>query len=281
MEEHVVKQGNIYFLESKDADQLVKCVGEHIPKKCRPFIVVSNNVNNKCSEFIHVCPVYTRKQAKLPTQFYYFNGRDQVACVENIIMVNRNLTTYNNFAGTIPKNKFEELYKCCCVHFGGLENPNKISQNPITNINELTEQILDSIKPILIEEINSCITSAFSELLKSKFTIQINSNDMHKDEKSLKNVECKPVIKVPKEIKNSKKGTKYSKNKRFLPEMFKEYHMDYEKLSISELIEKYSEYGVTDSLTASKKAWYVKNKLKSLGEEINSTRRRKYEKKSS
>ena len=63
--------------------------------------------------------------------------------------------------------------------------------------------------------------------------------------------------------------------------MFKEYHMDYEKLSILELIEKYSEYGVTDSLTASKKAWYVKNKLKSLGEEINSTRRRKYEKKSS
>lgn len=44
MEEHVIKQGNIYFLESKDADQLVKCVGEHIPKKCRPFIVVSNNV---------------------------------------------------------------------------------------------------------------------------------------------------------------------------------------------------------------------------------------------
>ena len=71
----VVKRGAIFFVPDMSGDTSVIFTGEHYPKKCRPWIVVSNDICNAYNHRIQAIPVYTRNKTSLPTHVYFTHDR--------------------------------------------------------------------------------------------------------------------------------------------------------------------------------------------------------------
>lgn len=170
----VIKQGAMFYIPDMSGDTEAIFTGEHYPKKCRPWIVVSNDVANGHNARINVVPVYTRNRLSIPTDVYFTNGtRDCVACCNQVMSIETDKIDTRGYVGTVSNDILNQIKKALCIQFG-IDKPeeSKTADNtPTINIEELTNDIKTNILNNLnVENIVS------QELVKLLFKGHINVN---------------------------------------------------------------------------------------------------------
>ena len=139
----VVKRGAIFFVPDMSGDTSVIFTGEHYPKKCRPWIVVSNDICNAYNHRIQAIPVYTRNKTSLPTHVYFTHDRrDCVACCEQLTSFEISHIDSRAYAGTVSDEILGKIEQGLKIQLG-LSEPIINTENIIKN---LTSQLnLESI----------------------------------------------------------------------------------------------------------------------------------------
>jgi len=139
----VVKRGAIFFVPDLSGDTSVIFTGEHYPKKCRPWIIVSNDICNAYNHRIQAVPIYTRNKTSLPTHVYFTHDRrDCVACCEQITSFEISHIDSRAYAGTVSDEILDKIEQGLKIQLG-LSEPIINTENIIKN---LTSQLnLESI----------------------------------------------------------------------------------------------------------------------------------------
>lgn len=170
----VIKQGAMFYVPDMSGDTEAIFTGEHYPKKCRPWIVVSNDVANGHNARINVVPVYSRNRLSIPTDVYFSNGdRDCVACCNQVMSIEADKIDTRGYVGTVSTEILNQIKKALCIQFG-IDKPEEsktVNDTPTINIEELTNDIKTNILNNLnVENIVS------QELVKLLFKGHINVN---------------------------------------------------------------------------------------------------------
>lgn len=165
----VIKQGAIFFIPDMSGDREAIFTGEHYPKKCRAWIVVSNDVANGHNTRINVVPIYTRNRLSIPTDVYFTNGtRDCVACCNQVMSIEADKIDTRGYVGTISAEILNQIKRALCIQFAiSVESTTPPST---TTVNIDTDKIVtDVINKLDIENIVS------KELVKLLITTNINA----------------------------------------------------------------------------------------------------------
>ena len=159
----VVKRGAIFFVPDLSGDTSVIFTGEHYPKKCRPWIVVSNDICNAYNHRIQAVPVYTRNKTSLPTHVYFTHDRrDCVACCEQITSFEISHIDSRAYAGTVSDEILGKIEQGLKIQLGLTEpiiNTENIIKNLTSQLNlesiiskELVKILINNYMPITTKE---------------------------------------------------------------------------------------------------------------------------------
>ena len=166
----VVKRGAIFFVPDMSGDTSVIFTGEHYPKKCRPWIIVSNDICNAYNHRIQAVPVYTRNKTSLPTHVYFTHDRrDCVACCEQITSFEISNIDSRAYAGTVSDEILSKIEQGLKIQLG-LSEPIINTEDIIKN---LTSQLnLESIisKELVKILINNYIPATTKEASAKNIT---------------------------------------------------------------------------------------------------------------
>lgn len=82
------KRGDIVFADNSVA-------GGSMQSGSRPYVVISNDYNNKYSDIVTVVPLTTQQKKELPTHYYLFRkGKRNIALAEQITCIVRDDIIY-------------------------------------------------------------------------------------------------------------------------------------------------------------------------------------------
>ncbi len=120
---------------------------DHIEKKRRPALVVSNNMNNVFSTNVNIVPITTRTFDKCKKWQVYFNdnGRHQVILCEQVFTVSYN--ELDKYIGHIDEITLKEVDKALAIQFGL-----NTTQNELNSI-EFMKRLDGSIEKILHDKL--------------------------------------------------------------------------------------------------------------------------------
>lgn len=289
-----IKQGMIIFLDATEGQDIV-FKGESTPKKRRPWIIVSNDANNAFALSVSAVPIYTRTGATIPTQVYFkHNNRDQLADCSAVTCIPKSCIDSRGFVGFVSREVFKKIQKALNIQFSDKYDENREVNSAIkemlSGINlqdvvttKLCEILLNgltrNVQNVKTEEISTPVTNNknVEEPIVPE-TTTINNNNTTNTTKNTDN-----TTKIKKDTKVSKnkfsdvkkvnrtgnyRGTKaprapYSTHgEQMTLEQCMEFYFDTETLSIEQLYEKWSVYGVTlDKTKLSKKKSAIKKRL--------------------
>ena len=121
----------------------MNCVSDHIERKLRPVLIISNNLNNTFSTNVNIVPITTRSKEKCKEWQVYFNnnGRDQVILCEQIFTVSSD--NLQSFIGRIDEITLKEVDKALAIQL----NLNTIERE--LNSLEFIKRLDTSIENIL------------------------------------------------------------------------------------------------------------------------------------
>lgn len=296
----VVKQGMLFFIADQSSDANVVFKGEHTPQKRRLWVVVSNNVCNRFSPEISMCPIYTRPQATQPTQVYYKNadGRDQVVCCESVRTIPKSCIDTRGYMGMVSDDIMYKIRDALSVQFSVCE-PDLV-QTSSTLIEGAVDKLLDKIdmKEIVLQKIcemltgNTAptpapqpipavpspepvtapvkepkpVTTPETTTAETKITLGTIVSRKPEIEKEPVKPEIKTKTVKPKSTDKPVKRSNVSGNKHIPDDRAMEFYLDSKNLSLEEMYEKWKDYGVTmNPLYLPKKRYSVRIRLQKLG----------------
>ena len=108
-------RGAIYIVNLPDS-------GGSIQKNTRPCVLISNNMANKFSSVLHVCPISSQvtSKSKLPTHIRMSGNcglqRESIALCEQTMLVNKN--TIMNQVGFCDEETLERISRGVAIQFG-------------------------------------------------------------------------------------------------------------------------------------------------------------------
>lgn len=293
-----IKQGMIIFLPDATEGRDIVFKGETTPKKRRPWIIVSNDANNAFSLSVSAVPIYTRTGATIPTQVYFkHNGRDQLADCSGVTCIPKSCIDLRGFTGFVSREVFKKIQRALNVQFSDKYDENREVNSAIkemlSGINvqdivttKLCEILINgltrNVQNVKSEEISTPITNnknVEEPVVPETTTIDNNNttettkntNNVTDVEKNTEILDDKP-LNTKKTKKTNRtgnyRGTKaprapYSTHgKQMTLEQCMEFYFDTEKLSVQQLYEKWSVYGVTlDRTKLAKKKFAIKQRL--------------------
>lgn len=173
----VIKQGAMFYIPDMSGDTNAIFTGEHYPKKCRPWIVVSNDVANGHNTRICVVPVYTRNRLSIPTDVYFTNGtRDCVACCNQVISIEADKIDTRGYVGTVSVDILNQIKKALCIQFGIVMTSTETDVNT-EKTNVTTESITIDTDKIVTDVLNKLAVESIvsKELVKLLITTNINA----------------------------------------------------------------------------------------------------------
>jgi mRNA interferase MazF len=119
-----IKRGQIWLVDLPE-------VGGSIQSKTRPCVVISNNLANRHSPVVHICPITSSKtKSKLPTHSEI--GRESglleesIALVEQSMLVNKDV--FKVCIGHCNENIINGINRCLAIQF---DLVNKNGENKI------------------------------------------------------------------------------------------------------------------------------------------------------
>ena len=282
----MIKQGGMYFVPDMSGETEVIFTGEHYPKKCRPWIVVSNDIANSHNTRVNIVPVYSRNRLSIPTDVYFTNGnRDCVACCNQVMSIEADKIDARGYVGTVSSEILTKIKKALCIQFGIImADTTNEDDNIKTNID--TKDIKDTIKTDIVNNLNVGNIIA-QELMKLLFNGKININT----DISLSNIKpldtkviavdsnaintekiTNPTTKTSEKIEDVKISNKKSNGKRsygktMTIEQCKEFYKDAECMTNEELVSKWNEYGLAsvDKNIITKKKSAIRYRLRKEG----------------
>lgn len=295
----VIKQGAMFYVPDMSGDTEAIFTGEHYPKKCRPWIVVSNDVANGHNARINVVPVYSRNRLSIPTDVYFSNGdRDCVACCNQVMSIEADKIDTRGYVGTVSIEILNQIKRALCIQFG-IDRPEepKTEDNDTSTIN--IEELTNDIKTNILNNLN--VENIVSqELVKLLFKghINVNTNISLSDIKpaNINNETISNVInsKDNNEIVNDTNITNTCTTKRGIPkkevvdkttrkrrkclnrrptgkimtiEQCKEFCNDVSHMTDDELVSKWEDYGLKNATkdVIAKKKFAIKYRLTKEG----------------
>ena len=296
----VAKQGMIFFIADQSSDVSVLFKGERTPKKRRPWVVVSNNVCNRFSPEISMCPIYTRPQATQPTQVYYKNadGRDQVVCCESVRTIPKHYIDARGYLGIVSDDIMYKIRDALSVQFS-VREPDLV-QTSTTLIEGAVDKLLDKIdmKEIVLQRICEMLTGntipmstpqpipavPSPEPVTTSVTepepvvtlkpvtagSDIALGTIAETKSEIEKEPVKPKIKTkavkPKSTDKPVKRSNVSGSKYIPDDRAMEFYLDSKNLSLEEMYEKWKDYGVTmNPLYLPKKRYSIRVRLQKLG----------------
>lgn len=294
----LIKQGMLFYVTDQSSNENVLFKGEHTPTKRRIWLVVSNNKCNRHSPEISMCPIYTRDHVTQPTHVFYKNseGRNQVVCCESVRCIPKHLIDARGYMGMVSEDIMQRVRKALAIQFG---DGDPDIEPTATNIIE--ETVTDMFNTM---DIKSVIAQKVCEVLFSGFThSQVQNSVPVSKPTGYRTIEVEPVIPptnipteepspvvadtepdlpvmeepVPEEdvsqVEETVSNTPIKKKKVHKPhgksipkDMLWEFYNDAGSMTLDELYDKWSVYGVIkDTVSVYKKRNAIKTRLKALG----------------
>lgn len=103
-----IRKGMVFYLEEPHKNQTgIQNLNSRMPKKNRPYIVLSNNFCNEYAENIHVAPLYTPSSSitekPYRVSFTGYNGRESNIDIGMIILIPKEMCTEANYSEAISR----------------------------------------------------------------------------------------------------------------------------------------------------------------------------------
>lgn len=101
-----VKRGMVFYLDEPVKTQPIKNDHVTMPRKLRPYIVISNDGCNEFSSNIHVAPIFTRTPSDKPyhVTFSSSDGRESCIDVGQIMLIQKALCNVSNYSEAITRS---------------------------------------------------------------------------------------------------------------------------------------------------------------------------------
>lgn len=275
-----IRQGMIIFLPDMSEGHDVIFKGEQTPKKRRPWLIVSNDSNNIYSTQVSAVPIYTRKEATLPTQVYFKNGdRDQVVCCESVTCIPKTCIDLRGFSGFVSPDVFKKVQEALSVQFGnttpGLKTAETLIQQMLDKVN-IQDLVGTKLCEILINGLTNRSTiethitpiidnKKIDEPIISEMTTIDNKSSVEFADTVTVSTKKTPVsdIDIPKKVKGrGPRGPYGSRGKNMTLEECMTFYLDTDTLTTEQLCEKWGSFGVkNDKLQIGKKKSAIKKRL--------------------
>jgi len=272
-----IKQGMIFYVEDVTSEESTIFKGEHTAKKRRPWLVVSNDKNNMFSPQVSMVPIYTRTETRLPTQVYFKHGdRDQVICCESVTCIPKSMVDIRGYVGTVSSSILKKVMDCLHIQFS----------TTICQEEDIVSTMLeDKLKSLNIENI---IASKLYEIIVAGFmgvrsttpsetvtteTIKKPCDMADTSTPDIVNTPTPTELPVPdsskkpgKPKKSRSTGKRRAYGRRMTLDECLDFYTDSRNMTVSELYEKWKEYGIRKSKTdISKKRSSIKRRLMQHG----------------
>lgn len=100
-----VRRGDIIFTSYRGDE-------DHIQRGTRPFLVVSNDIGNKYSETILVCPLTTKEKKEMPTHYVLWPDRTNGITEKSTVLCEQIMTiNKKNIIGYVGKVSFDHMLR--------------------------------------------------------------------------------------------------------------------------------------------------------------------------
>ena len=176
----IIRQGAIFYIADLTVDESNKSItfgATHFPQKCRPWLIVSNNIHNANADTISMVPIYTRDTTAAPTQVFFKNGtRNQVIDCSMIASIPKAMIKAGSYIGTVSPFIWAKVNKALAIQFGDSE----AHANTNTNTENTEETTMDTFTEMIIEaveraDVRNIIVDKLSEILVTGLTNGFNS----------------------------------------------------------------------------------------------------------
>lgn len=116
-------RGSIYIVNLPDANGSIQT-------KQRPAVLISNNLANRHSPVLHICPLTSvTTKSKLPTHIFVNKNcgliRDSIALCEQTMLVNKDV--FGDQIGSCDEETMLRISKGIAVQFGLVETKNNMA----------------------------------------------------------------------------------------------------------------------------------------------------------
>lgn len=267
-----IKQGMIFYVDDVTSEESTIFKGEHTAKKRRPWLVVSNDKNNMFSPQVSMVPIYTRAETKLPTQVYFKHGnRDQVICCEDVTCIPKSMVDIRGYVGTVSSSILKKVIDCLHIQFSTTICPEE------DVVSTLLEDKLKSlnIENIIASKLYEIMVAGFMGVRSTTSSETVTAEDIKEpcdiaDTPTPTDLPVPDVSDVPKKPSEPKKSRSTGKRRAYGRRMTLneclDFYTDSRNMTVSELYEKWKEYGIRKSKTdISKKRSSIKRRLMQHG----------------
>lgn len=267
-----IRQGMIFFVEDITSESSVMFKGEKLPKKRRPWIVVSNNRNNAYAPHVTMVPVFTGNEIHLPTQVCFMcNGKERIARCEMINCIPKELVDIRGYVGTLAEPVYKKIEECLKIHFG-METPKTEKvENSIAEVLKSTnvENIVASkVCEILFKGLNISETNNYTvQIPVEPAQVEPSAEDVAVETvvsaESISQVTTTSedvIVKTPKT--RGKRGPYKPRGNTMNLDQCMEFYQDTISMTPEEVYEKWKTFGVENTRTSvTKKKYAIKHRL--------------------
>ena len=270
-----IKQGMIFYVEDVTSEESTVFKGEHTTKKRRPWLVVSNDKNNMFSPQISMVPIYTRTEARLPTQVYFKHGdRDQVICCESVTCIPKSMIDIRGYVGTVSSSVLKKVIDCLHIQFSTTicqeeDFVSTMLENKLKSLN-IENIIASKLYEIMVAGFTGVKSTTPSETVTTE-TIKEPCDIVDTPAADIVDTPTDPpvqdVAEKPSKLKKSRStGKRRAYGRRMTLDECLDFYTDSQNMTMSELYEKWKEYGIRKSKTdISKKRSSIKRRLMQHG----------------
>lgn len=265
-----LRRGDVWWV-SLPTEKGDNVAGSSVQKKSRPYLIVSNEINNQTAPIVNAVPISTRDRDDYPMHVYYRveedGGRNQVILCEQIttlsvLLFNKSSTFFMYSLAPILMEKVDKALACqlsLALKPAGLEELERF-------INKLAEQKLDEIQNTNSVSVEQQVSKIVHEL-ESKFNSTPTERTECKAIKESKAKDSKPEV-ISQGLVTDQSDTSAGKNStstvvrkaldRWTPELKQQFISEYDRMTVPELMARY---------TLTKKrvyqiAWLIRNERK-------------------
>ena len=179
-----VIRGGIYFLDLFHEERY-KCAdgywtGTCLELKCRPYIVVTNDIINAVSPTVQVIPCTTVNKNIRSHIPFRFDNKDAYAMVEQLQTIDKGRISYKYFRGVVSPDILDEVKVKLLQHLGFAEYDTPVDNIQFNQVVRNSDRI-ERPKQVLLEDIptdNDIVrakSSPWTDDIKFSFLSEISS----------------------------------------------------------------------------------------------------------
>lgn len=166
------RRGQVWFVKNRDSvSDKFYSNGRHdsVTAKNRPFLIVSNNVNNENSTTLNCVPITTKAKDHLPCHVYYYdnyNRRDQQIQTEQITTIPA--TDFVDYMYTLSDDTMKRV-NAALANQVGVELGLDVVDNLLEYVDQLIDRKMEVLKNARIKS-NERIVSDTALQIKSRIS---------------------------------------------------------------------------------------------------------------